>query len=286
MSVYSVPPRRVLVATDLSAEAGRAVERAASLAADCGADLHVVYAVPPDTAPELLEFARSELRSHLQRHTREAPGGTAVTEVRSGHTAPVILDEVAAADADLLVVGARGADGRAGVPVGGTPWNLVRASGIPMLLVRQPPATAYRTVLLAVDDTEPSRAAARLGTALFPGADHLLARSCPVPGENLLLQQGVDEDGLRQLRQAVTEQARPEVERLADELDPRPVRVLIVPGRPQDTVAELAGTQGAQLVVVGTGTQSGLGYVLLGSVARHVMAWAPCDVLVVPGVRG
>ncbi|WP_344628807.1 universal stress protein [Streptomyces glaucosporus] len=279
--MYSVPPRRVLAATDLSEYAGQAVGRAAALAASHGARVRVVHVLPPGIDPELAEFAGELLRSQAGRYAEDSGEGVE-TGLRSGRPGAALLDEAREADADLLVAGAHGAHLRPGAPIGGTPENLVRASRIPVLIVRRPAGAPYRRVLLAVDDSEVSLAAARAGTALTPSAEHLALRVSIVLGERLMLQQGVDDAGLEQLRRAVTEQDRPGVERLADALAPRPDRVLVVPGRAQDTVPEQAGNLDADLVVVGTGTRSGLGYALLGSVAQHVMAWAPCDVLVVP----
>ncbi|GAA2429699.1 universal stress protein [Streptomyces macrosporus] len=290
-----MPPRRILAATDLSEESGGAVGRAAALAARHGARLRVVHVVPPDVDPDLVEFAGTLLRSQVHRYTgpvRDAEGGGGTdagegveTGLRFGRVGPALLDEARKADADLLVVGAHGADRRPGALIGGTPGNLVRAARGPVLVVRRPADTAYRRVLLAVDDSEVSREAARAGIALTPGAEHLALHVSIVPGERLLLQRGVDDAGLEQLRHAVVERARPDIERLVDALTPRPDDVLVLPGRAQEVVPARAASPGADLVVVGTGTRSGFGYALLGSVARHVMAEAPCDVLVVPGTE-
>ncbi|WP_031508604.1 universal stress protein [Streptomyces megasporus] len=281
--MYSVPPQCVLAATDLSEHGGEAADRAVALATAHGARVRVVHVLSPGVDPDLVEFAGARLRSRTRRY---ADGGENVeTGLRFGRTGHALLDEARKTDADLLVVGAHGAHRRPDASIGGVPANLVRASGVPTLIVRRPADTAYRRVLLAVDDSEVSREAARVGTGLTPEAEHLVLHAGLVPGERLLLQQGVDDAGLEQLRSAVVEQARPGIERLADTLHPRPDRVLVVPGRAQDTVPERAESLGADLVAVGTGTRSGLGYTFLGSVARHVVVRSPCDVLVVPNAE-
>lgn len=281
MPVHSKRPRRVLVLTDLSEAAEGAVGRAVGLAERYGARLDALFVAQPGVAAELMDFARSRLAAQVGRYARTGADTAAV--VRAGPVTETALDEARRTEAELLVVGAQGAHRSAGSPVGTLPRNLARACGIPLLIVRRPEDTPYREVLLAVDGSRTSSATARTGIALTPGAEHLLAHAVAAPGENLLLLQGVDDAGLDELRRAYTEQARPGVERVADELDPPPARILVVPGRPQDVVPELAGRWGVDLVVVGTGARSAFGYAVLGSVAEHVVVETPCDVLVVPG---
>lgn len=52
-------------------------------------------------------------------------------------------------------------------------------------------------------------------------------------------------------------------------------------GDPRHVLVDAARTEGADLVVVGSHGHSGLGRLLMGSVASHVVAHAPCNVLVV-----
>ncbi len=278
--MHAKPPRHVLVATDLSGHAEQAVVRAAALAAQHGAALTAVHVTDPDLDPALLSHAGDRLREQLDRCA--AGVGTQVV-VRSGNVAAGLLDEAGERDADLLVVAAHGGHRRDGGTLGGTPQNLVRASDIPVLVVRTPPEVPYGRVLLAVDASGSSFAAAGTGIALTPDAEHLLAHATTVPGEHLLLMRGMGEPELEQLRGAATERTRAEIERAAAGLVPPPERILVTPGRAEDAVPELADRYGAGLVVVGAGTRHHrLGRALLGSVARHVTQEAVCDVLVVP----
>ncbi|WP_327190045.1 universal stress protein [Streptomyces xinghaiensis] len=274
------PPRHVLVATDLSAHAERAVARAAALAAEHGAALTAVHVTDPDLDPGLLAHAGDRLRAQLGRC---AGAVEAHAVVRSGRTAAEVLEEAGERRADLLVVGAHGGHRRAEGLLGGTPQDLVRASDIPVLVVRIPPGVPYGRVLLAVGTSESSFVTAGAGIALTPGAEHLLAHAITVPGEHLLLMRGMGEHELEQLRGTAAERSRTEIERRAAGLVPPPAQVLVTPGRAEDAVPELADRYGAGLVVVGTGARHGrLGRALLGGVARHVTQEAVCDVLVVP----
>ena len=85
-------------------------------------------------------------------------------------------------------------------------------------------------------------------------------------------------DGMR-------EGARRNLEALAATVDPeqrRAIRVEVREGRPVDAIVQRAADTDAGLIVMGTHGRTGLGRLLLGSVAERVARHAPCDVMVVP----
>jgi nucleotide-binding universal stress UspA family protein len=57
--------------------------------------------------------------------------------------------------------------------------------------------------------------------------------------------------------------------------------VKVLPGDPREALVETARTEKADLLIVGSHGRTGLPKLVLGSVASHVVAHAPCDVLVV-----
>lgn len=272
--------QRLLVATDLSDRSGQVVERAALLAAEHEASLTAVHAVPFDVDPELTEFAQERLRSHVERY---APRARARTVVRQGKPTSVIVSEVADHGFDLLLVGERGGHWKRGALVGSTTENLVRASVIPVLVVKNPIEGPYRTVLLAVEAAPQAAVAARVGTALTPHADHVVVHVSVVVGEHLMLMRGIEERALDDLRKVSTERVRPQIDELADGLDPAPSEVTVESGEPRSVLPELAQRYRADLTVVGSGTHSHLGHEFLGTVAQHVLRQASCDVLLVRG---
>jgi nucleotide-binding universal stress UspA family protein len=64
----------------------------------------------------------------------------------------------------------------------------------------------------------------------------------------------------------------------------RPVETALVEGDPAKQIAEAAVAQHCDLIVIGTHGRSGLGHLVLGSVAEKVVQRASCPVLTV-GVR-
>jgi nucleotide-binding universal stress UspA family protein len=242
-----------------------------------------MHVLPAGLDAELTEFAQSFLRSHLDR---SAGPTVAEAAVRHGTVVHETLSEAADRGADVLVVGAHGGHWLTSPLLGSTPENLVRASQVPVLVVKNPPEGAYRTVMLAVDTTPDAAEAAHTACALTPPADHIVVHVTVVVGENLMRMHGASEEHLAQLREVSTEQVRGDIENMAAELKPAAARVVIKSGRPQTLLPELSRHYAADLVALGTGGRSSLGYALLGSVAQHVLRDAVSDVLVVPARKG
>jgi nucleotide-binding universal stress UspA family protein len=279
MAVAAYPPRRILVATDFSEPAGAAVARAARLARAHDAGLTVVHVLPEHLDSGLAGHIRERLRAHVGEFSAQTAADIAL---RRGPVAPEIAAEAADIGADLVVVGAHGGDWIAGFFLGSTAENVMRTLPVPVLLVKKPATSDYRTVILAVATSPASADAARFGGALTPEAEHILAHSCTVVGENLMRIYGATEGQIEQLRRTATAVARSEIDRVAESLSRPPVRVIITEGHPPSRLVELCDAHSADLVVTGTGARSPASYALLGSVAQHVMRQAGADVLVVP----
>ena len=58
-------------------------------------------------------------------------------------------------------------------------------------------------------------------------------------------------------------------------------RASVLHGDPREAIVQAAKDEGADLVVVGSHGRTGLAKLLMGSVASHIVAHAPCSVLVV-----
>lgn len=139
---------RIVVGTDGSQHARRALECAASLASAVGAEVVAVHCLgllfhPLATEVEPAQPHRDEIRALLDgawtAPLRDA-GVASRTELRDGSPVAVLLavaDDVAA---DLVVVGSRGVGGFPGLLLGSTSTQLAQHSHRPVLIV--PPDNA------------------------------------------------------------------------------------------------------------------------------------------------
>lgn len=279
MSATAVIPRRVLVATDFSVPADAAIARAGQLAAQHGAALSVLHVLPDE-----LDVDQERVGLALREHAGRCTAAPVDIAVRRGTVAAEIVAEAVASGAGLVVVGAHGGDWLADLFLGGTAENVVRQSTIPVLLVKRSPSAAYRSVILAVNDSAASASAARFGGVLTPGAEHFAVHVRTVVGETLMRVYGASEEQIEQLRRTSTAEAHEEIVAMAATFDPPPREVIVASGHPPTKLTEECDSRRADLIVTGTGARSAAAYALLGSVAQHVMRQSRCDVLIVPAV--
>jgi nucleotide-binding universal stress UspA family protein len=287
-------PLSVLVATDFSEDAGHAVARAAMLAAGLPARLSLLHVVSAPMLGALRAMFgssdRQDTESRMIEETRQSlqslaamlgnPGGEIACEVRVGK----IVDEVlaAAAQHDLLVLGPRGSNPLRDLILGTTAARILAKSTRPILVARQPAREPYRQVAVAMDFSPDSVAALRAAARLAPGAELAAVHAFDLPFEGKLLAAGIRDDEIQHYRAQARLDAMRGIERAAVEagLDPMRVSRVVQQGHAGRTVLEQAEHLGADLIVLGKHGESGLEELMLGSVTRHVLSDAKCDVLV------
>lgn len=174
---------RVVVGVDLSAASGAAVGAAGALAAATGAALVVVHAETLDVPPyftgsqiAMLEAERATARRAAEEYVREFVAAHTPTpaqvQVTEGRPVDVLLG--ATRGADVLVVGT---DGQRGVRrwwLGSVAEAVVRASQVPVLVVRATSEGAaqslFTTAGLRVLAAEPIGTTAARWLAVFRAA--------------------------------------------------------------------------------------------------------------------
>jgi nucleotide-binding universal stress UspA family protein len=287
----SSPPRGILLATDLSARCDRALDRAVLLSTQWEARVVALHVLEPAAdgglsaaALDLPSWRRPANRAQtaarqLRAATDERPEPiTALVE--EGDPAAVILEVAETRACDLIVTGVARDEMLGRWFVGTTVDRLAVRSPVPVLTVRGRARTGYREVLIATDFSESSRRAFDVAIEWFKGSRLTLFNAYRAPKSGFA-------DDPREYR----EQFRPAV---ADECEafldagrvPAEVRqrldIVLEPGVPQHLLADYVVARNVDLVVVGThGRSPILEKLLIGSVAKAIMAAVPCDVLVV-----
>jgi nucleotide-binding universal stress UspA family protein/predicted phosphoribosyltransferase len=135
-----LPPRHVLLATDLSDGSDRATRAARQLAINVGADLVVVYAREPapypyavpegQSGPEMGEHLLQEVAAGLKTERREAEA-----ILRVGEPWKEIVSVAKERRVDLIVIGTHGRRGLARTVLGSVAEKVVRHSPVPVLVV-------------------------------------------------------------------------------------------------------------------------------------------------------
>jgi len=188
----------------------------------------------------------------------------------------------AAADADLLVVGARGLGGFKGLLVGSVSQHCLHHAPCPVAVVRDQadPPREIRRIVVGIDGSTTSLRA--LDWALDAARAHRSRvevvhawhPSYVNPMDAYLISSA---DVLEQSARTVLDEAiaRADDRDLAD-----PIEGLLVLGSAGRAIVDVA--DGADLIVVGSRQQSAAGCLFLGSTSLQVTHHADCPVVVVP----
>jgi nucleotide-binding universal stress UspA family protein len=124
----------ILVGTDTSASADLAVEDAARLARDRGAELLILYVKPDAEIRSVVDPGLAwDPVAYLAEIEHRFPGVTIRTRVAAGDPAERIVEEAAHERAEAIVIGNRGAHGS---------WWRVRDS-VPNIVLRHAPCSVY-----------------------------------------------------------------------------------------------------------------------------------------------
>jgi nucleotide-binding universal stress UspA family protein len=280
----------ILVATDFSEGAARALERAVLLTNEVApARLTVLHADSPSSMPALLrrrdgdrepQSATTRIRE-LARHVRERTGIRVDERIVSGKTVPTLRRF--AADADLTIVGTSDVRPLRDFTIGSTVQRLARRLERPMLVVNRHARARYRQVVVAVDlATDPATALAS-ARALAPGAKLNLLHAYRAPYEPQLHYAGVSEEAIYSHRaEARMAAASALTDRVLSHLPESDVRLLLTHGYPVPTLLQKASDVGADLLVVRKSEPSLVRELLVESVTQQVIGRSRCDVLVVP----
>lgn len=293
--------RHILAATDLSAPARHAADRAARLALETGAGLSVLHVLPAGglqalrqwlgqghaVEQQLLDDAQAQLATLCSRLTQGRSLNIRALQ-RSGRVLDEIHREADALDAGLLVVGARGAGFARQLALGSTCERLLRRSARPVLMVRQTPHERYRSVLVALDFSPWSAPAIALARRVAPHGRLLLFHAFQVPFEDKLQFAGVDAATIAHYRQRTRAAATQRLHALAASrgLGPDDWEPCIVEGDASQRIVEHEQDRDIDLVVLGKHGQSVAEDLLLGSVSKHVLAQGSTDVLVSTATAG
>lgn len=282
-------PRRILLATDLSARCDRALDRAAALARQWEAQLFAVHALEAGE-DRCLSFPEHDLPSwrrgpepasiaaaHLRRDLSDT--GLAVeTMVAEGTPADVILAAAAEHRCDLIVTGVARDEVLGRFVLGATVDALLRRSGVPVLAVRQRPRHPYAGIVVAVDVSPASRVALEATAAMFPNTGFHLFHAYEAPLGGMLGDPSA-------YREAFGTMAREKLDAFlkAENLGAGHILdVLVERGNPADLIPRYVRAVHADLVVLGTQGRGAFLEMLVGSTAKTVLASLDCDALVVP----
>jgi nucleotide-binding universal stress UspA family protein len=285
--------RRILLPTDLSGTAERALRQAVELAALHKARLEVFHVITieredPARLEEALErylkkvedevFADLSSRTDAVR-TRGIAVDVGTARSRAPHQA--ILARIEESGADMVVMGTHGRSGVQRMFLGSVAERVIRGARCPVMTVGEDAGIAegvsgFHPILVPVDFTEYSRRAIEVAKGLLAAGGKLVLEhvvSSPVHPEFYA------GSGMR-LFQADPGLPRRIGEELASLFD-GPKDVVVTEGNVVEDILLTAASRKVQTIVMGTRGLGGLDHVLLGSVTERIVRRAAVPVVAV-----
>ena len=275
---------RILVATDFSAHAERAVVRAQAIAEATNAHLQVLHVIDADTsakhADELREFAEShfaEYRAAMSAASRDRVSWSIVI----GRDYKTILEQAEAAKSGLIVLGLHREELVRDLLIGSTVQRVIKGASVPVLVVRDPGRRKYARIVVGIDFSEECATALRQAIEWFPNAAFNLVHAYDVPFDGFLAGRAVTAEITAQNQN----QARKFLETFLSEMPESPagapkLKCQLRLGVDVDVLRNETAAYRAQLLAIGRHGRSGPIGRLLSGAAADLLANPPCDILI------
>ncbi len=283
---FDVPRFRVILVgvRELRARRNIAIERAARIAAGCGARLELfhdlatpvyldVVAGTGQSVDKLTRLARDSALRRLEilaEPLRKQGLRVAVSAVWDFPPYEAVIRRASAVKADLIVVHKRGHH-RLPTLLGYTDWELLRASPMPVLLIKNSRYRAGAAVLAAIDPQHARRGATALEQHILRNAA-ALAGALRTPLHAVQVLTPWASPGSQQ-KVALTGLARNAT------IKPRNTHLLV--GDPDALLPATARRLRAGAVVMGMMSRRGLKRLFIGNSAERLLDDLHCDVLIV-----
>ena len=276
----------ILIPVDGSAPAKRAVGYGSLLAEAYDAELVLLHALAGGTGGSDADRERGE---RVLSAARELVDGGVPVETRLVEGVPhrAVVDHVADADVDLVVMGRRGRTGLGEGLLGSVTERVLVRVSVPVVVVPRgaaPVPDGLSTVLLPTDGSENAEAASGHAADLvgrFGAALHVVNVVDVQSAGGLFSAGGVSEEFVDRLDRAGTEAVERMVAAVHEadpDLDPASA---VVHGTPHEGIRDYVREHDVDLVAMGSRGRSNLERQLFGNVTKRVLRVVDVPVLVV-----
>jgi nucleotide-binding universal stress UspA family protein len=172
------PPKKILLATDLSSRSDRAQDRAVLLMKQFDAELLVLHVLEPTEKNRTAhcgrfwafnpdQRARDEARFKVKQYLGDI-GNKVIVRVEKGAPHRIILSVAVRENCDLIITGIARSEALGRIVLGKSVKYLLRKSDIPILIVTDRVLNPYRNIIVLSDFSSASRKSLEVAATYFP----------------------------------------------------------------------------------------------------------------------
>ncbi|MFN0070111.1 MAG: universal stress protein [Chloroflexota bacterium] len=287
----------LLVPLDGSDLSEKALPAAGRIAERLGSRVVLVRAaeahVPPGSDPSEQEIVVVRDAEAYLANVLSLVGDTCtpvVTAVPYGRPVPSILMEIGIHQAGLVIMSTHGRGGLSQLVLGSVAASLLESSPVPILLLPggaqfEMPRSEHLQIIVALDGSALARSVIPDALALLGerGGTITLVRVLVPPPARVIGTNQTGEDDPAETRAALAELSDVKKEIASGHID---VNLHVARGEPAIALSAVAQEIGAHVIALATHGRSGIGRLLLGSVAEQLIRSAKLPILIrgpIPG---
>lgn len=278
--------RKILVAVDGSESGRHALRESFKLASNEKSWITVVSVVPPYEGDldmvavgNIMASMRKPCESALSEAEKIAKeeGALIKTVCEEGKAYERITDLADAENCDVIIMARKGMHDSKKAPVGSVTARVIGYSRRDVLVVPGGATIGWKRILLATDGSRYSRAATEraIDFAKSYGGEIKAVSVLDVPAEFYAEAPNAIEGMINKAKEYVKD-ARTQAEAAGVKAEG-----FVGEGDAYRVITDLVKKENADMIIMGSHGRTGLGRLLMGSVAEQVISHAPCPVLIV-----
>ncbi|CTQ32941.1 universal stress protein [Jannaschia rubra] len=275
----------IIVATDLSPRSDRAMLRAARIAKEQDAPLHILHILDEELPAAILhghaEDAKKTLQSRVDQ-TPEIADRSPRVDIEVGHLSRLLPGILSDRKPGLLVLGSHRDRGLAELIGQPSLSRIMAVSDVPILLAVGEPDRDYAKALAGWDFSAAGNAAVDLSRRIAPDASLTLVHAwddfaavAPYGGS---MGVGASPATVARLEESMESAVADLHKTYPDATIDQHTQM----GGAAHVILRLAADRSADLIVMGRHARSGIARFFLGHTATAVALRSPCDVLIAP----
>lgn len=285
--------KNILIATDLTLNCDRAMERAIKIAETTNAKLHIIHVSPVYLLPKnkkeavtVKEEQENLVRAHISSYNGLDAIKTKIHLIESNNPFAEIIDASHKLKAELIVMGVHNKKGFKDLFIGTTVERVIRKGIKPVLMVTEKPKGEYKSIVVGCDFSSSSKNALDTSMQIAPKSKmsliHAYHFSNTRTGMKIDLHAG---DIIMSLQSDMLEKFVKENKKTLKKFGfiGKKFSHKLVKAEPFTALNSEVKKQKADLLAIGVNSKTGFITSKIGGVAEEILANPLCDVLVTKG---